>query len=356
MPADPTGDSPRSAKRQRCGSDPPPESPAEGVPSCETESDPETASSNSSTSSVDYQATVFGGWQAARRLSSGNNGQVYVALPWNGDRAVAPVAPVALKVETRALARSHLKTELKVLAKVQGLPGFPRVFDSGQLHRTMWMAMELLGPSLRSLFDKYQFDERLTLLLGDQMLSRLEALHSVGYAHLSVKPDNFCLHVDPDGCVVVHLIDFGRCVAYRTGSGRHISFKDNKGGRFRCWYHSAGALRGKRQSRRDDLQALAHCLVLFTIGDEFMDWREGLPDPAAVDVAEHYRERLPDWLYQFVRLCADLAWAEDPDYVKLHTLLHPPRLPDPESEQPINLCLYAIRRHRQRALELFFSI
>jgi len=81
---------------------------------------------------------------------------VYVALPWDGNWAVAPVAPAALKVETRALARSHLKTELKVLAKVQGLPGFPRVFDSGQLHRTMWMAMELLGPSLRSLFDKYQ--------------------------------------------------------------------------------------------------------------------------------------------------------------------------------------------------------
>ena len=63
----------------------------------------------------------------------------------------------------------------------------------------------------------------------------------------------------------------------------------SSGGPFSRWYHSAGALKGKRQSRRDDLQSLAYCLVLFHVGKSFIDWKEDLKDPASADVAEHYR-------------------------------------------------------------------
>ena len=63
----------------------------------------------------------------------------------------------------------------------------------------------------------------------------------------------------------------------------------SSGGPFSRWYHSAGALIGKRQSRRDDLQSLAYCLVLFHVGKSFIDWKEDLKDPASADVAEHYR-------------------------------------------------------------------
>jgi len=101
-------------------------------------------------------------------------------------------------------------------------------------------------------------------------------------------------------------------VCLSTGESTH--FFPSTGGPFSRWYHSSGALRGKKQSRRDDLQSLAYSLVYFFLGDEFVDWREGLRRPESADVARHYRYRLPDWLLRFITYATDLQWSDAPDY------------------------------------------
>lgn len=113
------------------------------------------------------------------------------------------------------------------------------------------LVIDLLGPSLEDLFN--YCNKKLTLksvlMLADQMISRLEFMHSRSYIHRDVKPDNFLIGTGsrkvtetpllfftspvaptPDLLLpfaqnVVHVIDFGLAKKYQDSrTGRHIPY------------------------------------------------------------------------------------------------------------------------------------
>ena len=57
------------------------------------------------------------------------------------------------------------------------------------------MAIDLLGPSLEKLFNmcNKKFDLKTVLMIGVQMIERIQFLHSKGILHRDVKPDNFVI-------------------------------------------------------------------------------------------------------------------------------------------------------------------
>ena len=92
------------------------------------------------------------------------------------------------------------------------------------------LVMELLGPSLEDLFNycARRFSLKTVLLLADQLISRIEFIHSKNFIHRDIKPDNFLMGLGEKGNLV-YVIDFGLAKRFRdTKTHAHISYRENK--------------------------------------------------------------------------------------------------------------------------------
>jgi serine/threonine protein kinase len=115
-----------------------------------------------------------------------------------------------LKLEHKSVEPSVLEMESELYSKVRGCTGFPNVFWYGWHDDYRVMAFDLLGPSLDDLFEfcDRRFSLKTVLMIADQLLQRLEDLHSRRVWHRDVKPQNCLLGSGVNGNVV-YMTDFG---------------------------------------------------------------------------------------------------------------------------------------------------
>lgn len=93
------------------------------------------------------------------------------------------------------------------------------------------MVIDLLGPSLEDLFNycSRRFQLKTTLMLAEQMLDRIEYVHSVGIIHRDIKPHNFLTgRRKTRNEETVFIIDFGLAKRYKDNKGNHIPPKEGK--------------------------------------------------------------------------------------------------------------------------------
>ena len=122
----------------------------------------------------------------------------------------------------------QLEQEYKVYQLLMGEPGFAHAYQYSAEEEYNALVMEMLGPSLETLFDACGriFSARTTLLLAPQMLTRLETLHRQTFIHRDQKPDNYCVGVG-EHHGVIHLIDFGLVTRF-VHHGHHIPYGERR--------------------------------------------------------------------------------------------------------------------------------
>ena len=148
--------------------------------------------------------TQYGRYQILGELGRGNMGVVYKAHDPQIHRTIALKALREDRVTSSEFVRRFLK-EAMAVGRLSH-PGIVTVYDVGQDHGTVYIAMEFLqGTPLDELMATRQFTLAEIVSIGIQTAQALQYAHQHGIIHRDIKPPNIIY--SPEGAIRV--TDFG---------------------------------------------------------------------------------------------------------------------------------------------------
>lgn len=291
-------------------------------------------------------------YKVEKKLGKGGFGQVYVGRrvgPTSLNERSGPGAvEVALKFEHRSSKGCNYGPpyEWQVYNALGGSHGVPRVHYKGRQGDYYVMVMDMLGPSLWDVWNNnaHTMSIEMVACIAIEAISILEKMHSRGYVHGDVKPENFLL--GPPGTPEekkLFLVDLGLATKWRDSStGQHVEY-DQRPDVFRgtVRYASVHAHLGRTASRRDDLESLAYTLVFLLRGR--LPWQGYQGENKGFLVSKKKMatssETLccfcPQPFRQFVEYVVNLKFDEEPNYARYISLFDGIVGPNPDI-RPIN--------------------
>ncbi|KAL3587696.1 Palmitoylated plasma membrane-bound casein kinase [Fusarium poae] len=197
-------------------------------------------------------------YEVRKKIGAGSFGVIY------DGRRIWDCKPVALKFEPCTSNFPQLNEEYRMYRKFAGCEGFATVYGIGKHGPNRFLAMDLLGPSLETLFQQSsrKFTVQTVVAVGKQMISRLDEVHKKGMVYRDAKPDNFVVADSR-----VFLIDLAMMKEYQHPTTKqHVTCEDNISTAGTARYMSINTHLGRTQSRRDDFESLWHVLIYFLRG------------------------------------------------------------------------------------------
>lgn len=230
---------------------------------------------------------------------------------------------VAIKLEHEETTCPQIFHEYQTYQKLRGGYGIPKAYWFGHASAYDIMVMDLLGPDLEYLFSfcGRKLSLKCVLLLMDQLLSCMEAMHSKKILHRDIKSGNFCVG-QGKRCNQVFVLDFGLAKEiFPTSNAKcrkiHTCLIGTPA------FASLNAHLGYEQSFRDDLEALGNLMIYFCLGR--LPW-EKLDAKSHEELMEKICEQkksmtpeqlcgtLPDTFVEYLKYCRKLGFHKKPNY------------------------------------------
>lgn len=282
--------------------------------------------SSSSSGPPDIPSTVAGNFRIKEKIGSGSYSVVHRGV----ERGTSD--EVAVKFEwVNAEKGRRLLAEAKLYETFGRAPDVPHVRWYGKQGPYNVMVMDLEGSSLDDLFTQCgrKLSLRTVLLLAEQMIERIEFVHSQGILHRDIKPHNFVMGMG-DESDLVKVMDFGLAKRFLDRSGKHITCTERKGITGTVRYASLNVHDGLEPSRRDDLEAIGFVLLHFLRGS--LPW-QGLKGSSRHSKHEKIRrckqktsfeelcKGFPNEFVCYFKHVRSLQFTERPDYRYLRKLM-----------------------------------
>ena len=264
-------------------------------------------------------------FRLGRKIGSGSFGEIYLGTN------IQTNEEVGIKLENAKTKHPQLLYESKLYKLLQGGTGIPNIKWWGVEGEYNVLVMDLLGPSLEDLFNfcNRKLSLKTVLMLADQMINRVEFVHSKSFLHRDIKPDNFLMGLGRRANQV-YIIDFGLAKKFRDCTQRHIPYRENKNLTGTARYASMNTHLGIEQSRRDDLESLGYVLMYFLRGS--LPW-QGLKAGTKKQKYERISEKkvstsieslchgYPSEFASYFHYCRSVKFEDKPDYAYLKRLL-----------------------------------
>lgn len=180
--------------------------------------------------------------------------------------------------------------------------------------------MELIGSDLEELLCRMPhktFSVKTALMVGLQVIDRLEALHRIGYLHRDVKPDNLAIGLAHNDNVI-YLFDFGLALPILAEvpvekKGKAIGTRA---------FMSCRAHQGLQLSPADDLESLI--FTIFYLIEGTLPWLKGTADIHKVYTMKKHLNRnsfrntsIPKELFEVLQYLRTLTPQRKLDYLKI---------------------------------------
>lgn len=210
------------------------------------------------------------------------------------------------------------------------------------------MAFELLGPSLEDLFNYCGriFSLKTVLMLADQIISRVQCIHSKDLIHQDIKPDNFVMGRGKNGNCV-YIIDLGLAAPFSRGGTAPVAqgladgmlgtatFASLNGHRCHCrctwrWFLIAKpANHSLAQSQRDDMESLGYMILYFLKGrlpwhtvkrkSKQQTYRQIMDRKISISLDELCSDT-PEEIKKYMKYVRTLNFEDKPDYSRIRRM------------------------------------
>lgn len=272
---------------------------------------------------------IASNYKIIKKLGNGAFGEIWKAVHIKTKKSYA------IKFEEKSNKHQQLYSECRIYLWFHSeatvlAQAIPQVVYYGEERNKNVMIMDLLGPSLENLFKKCKkkFSVKTVLMLADQMIKRVEYIHSRRIIHRDIKPDNFVIGRGKSKHRIF-IIDFGLAKKFMSSKGEHIKYKDGKGLTGTARYASLNTHIGIEQARRDDLESLGYVFIYFLRGslpwqglkaknikDKYSKIKETKMNTKIEDLCQGF----PDEFFQYCKMCRKLKFKQKPDYSAMRAL------------------------------------